>query len=182
MVDRNKLFITILDSTGNLMDPLYITCCTAGGADHYPERLYKGIFRVSENAVPSETDYIVWKIQESKVDKIMELRQKSDGGIQYASSDTQYASKNLVSEVVKNTPVASEELKWSNQDPRIEYLYCKRLNIVILRPSETGSIKAGIGYVDNKETFSILTSFEDHRVIDVDEIWDSSWKWIKQPE
>ena len=164
MVDRDKLFITIRNCVGNVMDPMCISYSINNSKEWAPERLSKGIYKISENTVPTETDCIVWKIQESKTDKIMELRQKSDGDLQY------------------NTPAVPIGLKWSNQDPRIEYQYMKRLKIVILRPSYTGGIRAGIGHVDNKETFSILTDFDDHRLIDVDETWDPSWKWIEQPK
>jgi hypothetical protein len=69
-------------------------------------------------------------------------------------------------------------MDWKNTDPRKDIN--KRADIVILRPGLSGfrSRTAGIGNVDTKTDWSIVTSFEDHRLINADDKWDSSWMWV----
>jgi len=69
-------------------------------------------------------------------------------------------------------------MKWKNTDPREE----GRSDIIILRPSLSGfnSKIVGLGFVDVKTGWSILTSFEDHKLIGADDKWDNTWTWIHE--
>jgi hypothetical protein len=71
---------------------------------------------------------------------------------------------------------------WKNTDPR-EHIN-KRGQIVILRPGLHGyhTMRAGLGLVDTKEQYIILTDFEDHHLINADQSWDPSWLWAFGPE
>jgi hypothetical protein len=69
------------------------------------------------------------------------------------------------------------EGRWLHDDPR--HTIYKRCNIIILRPAGArGHWHAGTGYVETKNGWSILTSFEDRRVIDE---WDKTWLWSRAP-
>jgi hypothetical protein len=72
------------------------------------------------------------------------------------------------------------DYNWKKTDPR--KTINKHADIVILRPSLTGQLEAGIGYVDNKETFCIFTSFENHSVVSECETWDEAWMWTWAPD
>lgn len=39
-----------------------------------------------------------------------------------------------------------------------------------------------MGYVETKNGYSVLTSFEDHPVIGENDKWDELWLWIRAPE
>ena len=68
------------------------------------------------------------------------------------------------------------ELRWSNEDPRIS-IY-KSAKIVIVRP---GGFGTSLADVETKHGYWILTSYEDHPVIDAAEEWDQDWVWIFAP-
>lgn len=70
---------------------------------------------------------------------------------------------------------------WSNNDPRIEI--SKTGNIVILRKDElTGRLKnVGHAVVDTKESWSIITSYEDIPVIGSHDKWNNTWLWCLAP-
>jgi hypothetical protein len=70
--------------------------------------------------------------------------------------------------------------EWKNTDPRDE-IY-KRATIVIVRPNLNGAPETGIGFVETKNGYSILTSFENHGLVDEGEKWDEAWWWILAPE
>jgi hypothetical protein len=67
-------------------------------------------------------------------------------------------------------------MEWSNKDPREVESSC---GIVILRPSLNGGKISGTGFVDSHHGYYVQTSFEDYRIINVDEIWNPLWFWIK---
>jgi len=70
--------------------------------------------------------------------------------------------------------------EWKNTDPRDE-IY-KRATIVIVRPSLNGAPETGIGHVETKNGYSVLTDFEIHSMVSEDEKWDEAWWWIRAPE
>lgn len=71
---------------------------------------------------------------------------------------------------------------WKNTDPRDHCTY-GLYSIVILRPSLTGQLaRTGIGDIDTKHDWKILTDFDDHRVIHADDTWDPSWWWVLATE
>ena len=72
------------------------------------------------------------------------------------------------------------DYSWKKTDPRESIN--KRARIVILRPTATSSLEAGIGYVDNKDTFCIFTAFENHSLVNENEKWDETWLWTWAPE
>jgi hypothetical protein len=74
------------------------------------------------------------------------------------------------------------DYSWKNTDPRID-IY-KRARIVILRPSLLGGgiLEAGVGQVETKNGYSILTDFENHSWVSEDEKWDEAWYWIRTPD
>jgi len=67
---------------------------------------------------------------------------------------------------------------WRNSDPR-EY-FNKRGQIIIQRPFCEGQNSVGTATVETKQGYNIFMSFEDHKLIDVDQKWDFTWKWIEQ--
>jgi hypothetical protein len=70
---------------------------------------------------------------------------------------------------------------WSNADPR-NTIY-KRATIVILRPRASGhGWETGIGQVETKNGYSVLTSFENHDLVAEGEKWDELWMWVRAPE
>jgi len=71
---------------------------------------------------------------------------------------------------------------WNSTDPRLTIN--KWANIVILRPDPSKAAKwiSGTGHVDTKNGWNILTTFDDHSLIDVDDKWDPSWFWVLAPE
>jgi hypothetical protein len=70
---------------------------------------------------------------------------------------------------------------WKKDDPR--YSIGKRATIVILRPNvNDGGWEPGIGYVDTKNDWVILTSFEGRGVLTADDSWDQDWAWTWAPE
>lgn len=85
-VDRKKLFITVRDDKGNLMDPLLVTYSIKNNPRCIPERVSKGMYLVAEQAVPEPDDCVLWKIQESAGVQTQEIRQASDGGLYYDDS------------------------------------------------------------------------------------------------
>jgi hypothetical protein len=81
MVDRNELFITTRDNKGDFLDPVYVTCATDSGPECPPERLSKGVYLVSKEAIPISDGCVVWRLQEKTGDPIKEMQQASDGGL-----------------------------------------------------------------------------------------------------
>jgi hypothetical protein len=70
---------------------------------------------------------------------------------------------------------------WKNTDPRDEYSYGMSA-IVIVRPTLTGQLsRTGVGDIETVHNWKILTSFEDYRIIDASDKWDSTWWWVLAP-
>lgn len=70
---------------------------------------------------------------------------------------------------------------WSRGDPR--HTINKRAHIVILRPALSGhGWTTGTGHVETHQGYSIITTFEDHRIIGDGDLWDDSWAWTFAPE
>lgn len=73
-------------------------------------------------------------------------------------------------------------MNWHNSDPR--HVWCDRYTIVIVRPSLSGGLEAGVGDVETQHGYSVLTSFDDHKLVAEGDTWDPSWRWteIKKEE
>ncbi len=76
----------------------------------------------------------------------------------------------------------SEVTDWQNCDPRSVLVDMKRVTIVILRPNATGKARweAGLGFIDTKDDWCVLTTFEDHSMVR-DEDWAPDW-WTLAPD
>ncbi len=70
---------------------------------------------------------------------------------------------------------------WKNIDPREDLEGRNWASIVILRPNPQGwrQMEAGVGYVEMKYGWHILTSFSDHPMIS--DKWDEDWRWALAP-
>jgi len=79
---------------------------------------------------------------------------------------------------VRDELLRMSEGRWLFEDPR--HTIYKRCHIIILRPigGGPGVWRAGTGYVETHQGWSITTSFEDHGVI---HDWDPSWCWARAP-
>ena len=81
-------------------------------------------------------------------------------------------------DVSEGIPIPSQQ--WKRTDPRLAIN--KRAEIVILRPAVSGGFwAAGMGSVETKNAYSVLTSFDDHPLVGEDEEWDIDWRWSLAP-
>ena len=72
--------------------------------------------------------------------------------------------------------------QWRRCDPR-EHFW-KRGSIVVFRPSPIGQglFDAGVGTVETKNGYSVLTSFQEHPLVGEDDRWPEGWLWIEAPD
>ncbi len=64
---------------------------------------------------------------------------------------------------------------WKNSDPRLN----DNSNDIII---VNGCNHTSFGIINNKNLWSVKTSFEGHEIVEVDDQWDQDWWWIYAPE
>jgi len=72
-------------------------------------------------------------------------------------------------------------MTWSSEDPR--FTVYKRAGIIILRHSDKGQLtRTGYGHVETHQGYSIVTDFDDYKVIGEGDDWPRDWYWIRAPD